>query len=81
MDEPADTQAEQKPVRLVVRDTERSQSLLGVSHLLVVVCVVFAAVGLRLDRAIDIPTTSSVLIGALGYATGLTAGRSRGNGN
>jgi len=50
-------------------------------HLFVVVVVICAAVGLRLDHAIDVPTVSSVLIGALGYATGLTAGKARTNGH
>lgn len=58
-----------------VRQLQRSKTLNQSGHLVVVVIVIAAAVGLRLDKAIDVPTVSSVLIGALGYATGLTAGR------
>lgn len=60
-----------------VAQKERSNQVSTVGHYFIVLCVVTAAVGLRLDRGIDIPTTSSVLIGALGYATGLTAGKSK----
>lgn len=62
-----------------IRQVNTTKRLDQSGHLIVVVIVIVAAVALRLDKSIDNPTVSSVLIGALGYATGLTAGRA-GNG-